>query len=405
VTVVQVQTQAARAALTSVIARSDASLARLRRWLAEQELDAVVLATPAGVAWVSGGRNLPIDRTAGIDLVWAVVTASSAALITTDIEAPRVRDELAPESNGFEVLSVPWWYGDAFAARAREFAGDGARVVADAELDATAEIPVASDDLVELRLALSEAEQDDLRMLGHDAADALQQALLSWQPGETDHAVAGRVDGRLAATGADAPVLIVGGDERLEQYRHPLSVGAPMHRVVMAVVVARRGGLHVAATRFACVGPLTSTLTRSLQGARRVDDAALRASRPGATYGEVMTSLAAAYADVGSPQAWKEHYQGGPIGYAQREFELAPPQTDSRWWPTAIAAGHALAWNPSLTGGGKYEDTYLVSDSGLELVTGAAGWPVVPSDAGSPLTHRPAVLDVESGEPARGSDT
>ncbi len=402
---VQVETQRLRPALATVTARAEASLARLRGWLAEQRHDAVVLATPGGVAWVSGGRNLPIDRTASIDLVWAVVTASSAALVTTDIEAQRIRDELAPADNGFEVLSVPWWQADAFATRARAFAGDHARVASDCELDAATDVAVVAHDLVELRLTLSNAERDDLRALGHDAADALQQALLGWQPGDTDYEIAGRVNGRLAATGADAPVLIVGGDERLEQYRHPLSVGAPMHRVVMAVVVARRGGLHVAATRFASAGPLTATMTRSLHDARRVEDAVLRASVPGATYGHVMTSLATAYGQVGSPQAWQEHYQGGPIGYAQREFELAPTQTDSRWWRTPIAPGHALAWNPSLAGGGKCEDTYLVSETGLQLVTGAAGWPVVPGNAGSPLTQRPAVLDIESGEPARGSDT
>ena len=56
------------------------------------------------------------------------------------------------------------------------------------------------------------------------------------------------------------------------------------------------------------------------------------------------------------------HYQGGPIGFAQREFEIAPGQTGSRWYREPVAAGHAVAWNPSLPGGAKAEDTYLVTE-------------------------------------------
>ncbi|MFI5082625.1 MAG: hypothetical protein ACHQCE_16245, partial [Streptosporangiales bacterium] len=91
-------------------------------------------------------------------------------------------------------------------------------------------------------------------------------------------------------------------------------------------------------------------------------------------------------------------YQGGPIGFAQREFEIAPCQHDSRWYPTRIEAGHAVAWNPSLPGGAKAEDTYLVQSSGMERVTtgrpGAGGpaWPVEDGDDVAP--PRPAVLEV-----------
>ncbi len=87
----------------------------------------------------------------------------------------------------------------------------------------------------------------------------------------------------------------------------------------------------------------------------------LSASSPGATYGAALAALDAGYAQAGAPGEWAGHYQGGPIGFAQREFELAPGQTGSRWYREPIAAGHAIAWNPSLPGGAKAEDTYLVT--------------------------------------------
>jgi len=86
------------------------------------------------------------------------------------------------------------------------------------------------------------------------------------------------------------------------------------------------------------------------------------------------------------------HYQGGPIGFAQREFEIAPGQSESRWYREPVAAGHAIAWNPSLPGGAKLEDTYLVAaDGGLSLITTSPGWPSEISDGG---TSHPAVLEV-----------
>ena len=50
----------------------------------------------------------------------------------------------------------------------------------------------------------------------------------------------------------------------------------------------------------------------------------LAASTAGTTYGDVLQVCDRAYAAAGHPQAWREHYQGGPIGYRQREFEIAP---------------------------------------------------------------------------------
>ena len=114
----------------------------------------------------------------------------------------------------------------------------------------------------------------------------------------------------------------------------------------------------------------------------------LESARPGRTFGELYRSLDEAYRETGHPNAWEGHYQGGPIGYGQREFELAPCQTSSPWWSVPITTGTALALNPSLPGGAKDEDTFLVTDDGLELITTTHDWPA--ADDLSP--RRPAIL-------------
>src|SRR6202035_4434898 len=150
----------------------------------------------------------------------------------------------------------------------------------------------ASADLIALRLELSAAEAEDLAELGTDAAHALQAGLAQWQPGERDLDIQARCAAYLEAAGADAPVLIVGGDDRLERYRHPMAAGAPVRRIVMAVVVARRGGLHVAATRSAAPATPSQAQASLRRRVLAIEDAVLAACLPGATYGTALAALA-----------------------------------------------------------------------------------------------------------------
>jgi antitoxin VapB len=350
-----------------------------------------VLTTPGAVAWATGGVTPPVDRTAGTELVWAVVTRSGAGLITTEVEADRIREEYGPQQHGFgELAVVPWYEPEAFVAAAQAMADAAA---ADLAADGHAAFGTdAAEDLTALRLSLSGPEQADLRDLGADAAAALEWALAAWTPGERDLDLQAQCAAALEARGADAPVLIVGGDERVQRYRHPMAAGAPVHRLAMAVVVARRAGLHAAATRFASAGPVPHSYAALRASVLSIERAVLAACRPGRSYADALTALDRGYAAAGYPGGWAGHYQGGPVGYAQREFEIAPGQLGSRWPAEPIRAGHAVAWNPSLPGGAKVEDTYLITDGGLERVTASADWPTEPGD--DMLPGRPAVLEV-----------
>jgi antitoxin VapB len=116
------------------------------------------------------------------------------------------------------------------------------------------------------------------------------------------------------------------------------------------------------------------------------------ACRPGATVGEVMTILADSYDRRGAGGQWRDHYQGGPIGYAQREFEIAPVQTSSPWWDVALPNGCAVAFNPSIRGGAKDEDTFLITDEGPSWITRSTDWPTTED----PNFPRPAVLTIEN---------
>jgi len=365
------------------------SIDRARAVLDRTGLPGLVLTSPGAVAWATGGLNTPIDRSAGTDTVWVAIGPSTVSLVTTNVEHPRLMAEWGSDDT-CPITVAPWWDGDAMIeAAASAMGADPASIGSDGHPGFGHDISLL---LTTERLALSAAQQAALETLARESTGVVESALRAWTPGETDDAVASRIAGGVEAFGGQCPVLLVGGDDRVMRFRHPVAIGAPITTLAMAVLVASRGGQHVALTRFASAGTLDHDLAARLGVARGIQQDVVTACRPGATVGEVMTILADSYDRRGAGAEWRDHYQGGPIGYAQREFEIAPVQTSSPWWDVALPNGCAVAFNPSVRGGAKDEDTFLITDDGPRWITRSADWPTTDD----PNFPRPAVLTIEN---------
>jgi Xaa-Pro dipeptidase len=380
---------------SSVASEVASKLALVRGLLTAIGAPAAVLTTSGAVAWLTGGLTNRIEAGSPASAMWVVVTPGEVSAVTTNVERERIEAEHGLAERGLRLHTVEWYAGgEAFVEAACVCAGAPAALLAS---DGHAAFGVDADDaLAELRLALMPAERERLAALCADAAGALEGALRAWEPGESDFELQARAAERLERRGAFGACLIVGGDERVERFRHPLAIGAPVRRLAMTVVVAERGGLHAAATRFACVGGLPQRMRDGWRAALVIESRMLAAGRIGATYGDVLTVCDEAYAEAGHPGAWREHYQGGPIAYRQREFEITPGRRDSRWYSQRIDPGHAVAWNPSVAGGGKCEDTYLIEEEGVRCLTDTGEWPQVVVDG----RERAAILDLSTGAAA-----
>ena len=86
-----------------------------------------------------------------------------------------------------------------------------------------------------------------------------------------------------------------------------------------------------------------------------------------------------AYEAAGLSGEWRLHHQGGLTGYKGREVFAVPGAE------TVLPSTCAVAFNPSVTGGGKSEDTVLVTDAGVEVLTRT---PMLPELANG----RPAIV-------------
>ena len=196
-------------------------------------------------------------------------------------------------------------------------------------------------------------------------------ALRAAGSGESEFTLAGRAARELLDREIEPVVLLAAGEERLPRHRHPLPTAAPLGARAMLVVCGRRHGLICSVTRMRAWTPLRAAERETYDGLLAVEAVALDATRPGARIGDVVAAVAAAYPANGfAADEWHQHHQGGPTGYAPRDY-LASPAADA-----LVADPQAFAWNPS-GGGFKVEDTVLATAAGIEVLSPDPDWPSV----------------------------
>jgi Xaa-Pro aminopeptidase len=359
---------------TSTASSAEAERKRILALEAAREAgyEALAASAPENVRWLLCGRGRPVSASAAESPYTVVVGEGRSCVLVPDIERPRVAAEERFGELGLDVETFPWHEGNA-RVLARVLAG--ARAARDADVE---------HQVGPLRRELCESERARYGAAGADAGEAVVAVLGTLEPALSELEVAGRLASELAARGFSTPVVLVGGEDRMGVYRHPLPTTSPLGRRVLLAVTAERDGLHVSLTRIASFGPPDGELVRLVQASAQVDAVMLHASRPGATLGEVFAAAGDEYARLGFPDEWRLHHQGGLTGYRGREVFAVPGDE------TPLPSSCAVAWNPSIGGGGKSEDTALVSPDGVEIVSRTPGLPVDESDG----IARPAIVEL-----------
>jgi Xaa-Pro aminopeptidase len=312
--------------------------------------DAALLSSRVNVAWLTAGGTAHVLQSSERAVVALLVTRDDIVAIAQNIEAARLVDE---ELDGLDIefASVPWWEPGAIEAEALRRLGTDRRLARDIDLEP---------DLVAVRSVLSDFDREGMTTLGGVARDATEATLAAARPGMSENELVADLLGRLP--GARVPVVLAAADGRLTRYRHPLAGDTPILRRVMLVLVAERWGLHVALTRIREFEPPDADLARRIEAVTAVQAAMHAATRTGATLGDVVDAAKAVYADAGFPDEWRDHHQGGTIGYQSRERVAIPGD------PTVIDPDMACAWNPSIAGA-KAEDTLILDGGTTRLVT------------------------------------
>lgn len=352
---------------------------RIEAFLTAQGLDALLLSRHENIAWATAGivdLRVGVSRETGVGQL-LFTRGGNAYYLTTNNEAPRLAHE---EFAGldYEPVIQPWYAVDIPAA-VRKIAAGG-KVAAD-------EPPLPLISIKPLRLQLTAGELERYRWLGNTVAEAVTDTLLALRPGMAEATMQAMVAGRLFEQRILPTVFLTAADSRIRAYRHAVPRDGVLQQFGMVSLCARRWGLVVAITRDVYFGAMPAELEEKFEAAAYVNAALLHATREGSSAAELFDVARDAYAERGFTGEEQMHHQGGATGYWEREWTARPGGCEQ------VGSCQAMAWNPTVQGA-KIEDTVVLHEGALEVLTGTPRLPVVESSCHGHTYRSAGVLRV-----------
>lgn len=356
---------------------------RVREFLEKKGLGGMLLCRQDNFCWFTAGKANPVVMGADTGFTPILVTRTKKYIITNNIEAPRIMEEEV-QNQGFELVALQWYQFD------HEFP-DRVKSLTEGKIGSDAPFPefeLVGREFSELRYVLTPEEIQRYRWLGRESTRAMEESCREIKVGQSEFQIAACPAKKLFDRGIIPSVLLVGTDERVFNYRHPVPTEKKLRNYVMIVVVAVKGGLNVALTRLVHFGSPPREIIEKHQAVIKVEGTLMANTVPGKSYSEIFDRGAKAYAQAGYTDEWKKHFQGGPIGYGPREFD-ASLETHQK-----ALVNQAVAWNPTITGV-KSEDTFIIGEKGREIITTTDNWPVVEVEVEGQVIQRPDILTRE----------
>ena len=329
---------------------------KLREIAEKNGLEGIVLRRNPNLAWAIGGR-VHVPLTLDLACFDLVITRTKVIAITNAIEAPRLIAEEFPSE--IEVQVIDWWQGrDGKLPTGPKI---GCDQPGSDRIDLTKEIEL-------LRQSLIAEDVVRMRSVSVDSAIALGNALKECSSGDREVDVTARIANALWHRNLELVFIGVAGADRARKFRHPLPTESVVGNRIVASICARRKGLIASVTRIVTFNnEETSTYKNLLQ----VEAALLDATRVGAKFSEPLEAAIAAYPKFGfENDEWTKHHQGGPTGYAPRDWPASRESAQS------ILNNQPIAWNPTADGW-KCEDTILTTSTGIEIMSADPNWPTL----------------------------
>ncbi|GHU07744.1 peptidase M24 [Betaproteobacteria bacterium] len=354
---------------------------RLHGLMERKDLQAIYLKRQDDFAWLScGGRNYVGAGDMG-NCGLLVTRDKGLFAVTSTVESDRMMQEEHLEQLGFSMWAG-FWHDGAFEAKTLDSLVSGGKI----GCDFGNENNIAGD-IKDLRLDLTEAEIEKYREVGNLASSAMEQVAFKIKPGDSEFHIASMIIGEMEARSLELVSCMVAADERISNYRHPL----PTHKQVKGRVQIggnfKLHGLIICMTRYVNFEPVSEQLRQQYRLNQLIDCTYMAQSIPGETYQTPLLAGKKVYETHGYGDEFNKHHQGGPIGYAGRDFRVD-------YTVKGIIKDHqAFCWNPSITGT-KSEDTVIVTKDEIEMITAPVIFPKVNIEACGKKFIRPDILEL-----------
>lgn len=322
-------------------------LARVRRAMDEQGVDALLLSVGHDLPYLTGYLAMPLER-----LTMLVVPRDDdATLLIPRLEAPRVE----PQPGVFELL--PWDETDDPTAIVAKLA-DGARTVAVGDqmwarflVELLPQLPGAEyrravDVVGPLRMAKDQAEIEALAAAG-SAVDRIAAELQAGRiplVGRTEAEVSADLSARIVAEGHQKVnfAIVAAGENAASPHHHAGSRVIREGEIVLCDFGGTMDGYCSDITRCVFTGEVASDVAEAYDVLQEAQQAAFRAATVGTPCEEVDRTARRIIADAGYGEYFV-HRTGHGIGMEEHED---PYIVEGNSLP--LAAGHAFSIEPGI---------------------------------------------------------
>ena len=342
----------------------DLKLKRIEDFLDSSKYDAIVIGTQSNFSWLSCGGTSKIVLTSDIAAVYCVLTKDKRYVIGYSMDVPRnIEEEL--EGMGFEPVILRW-YENSLEGKVAELV-KGKKVLSDIPLDCAAANFKA---FYDLHYPLTEWEITRYRAINQEAEKILRHVVDQTRPGMLETQVEAMITSEFFNAGYFPVVNLLGSDERIYKYRHLIAKEKKIDKYLLLILVMRKYGLNSVFTRSVYFGDsLPEEIAQKFNAASTIAANCIAHSVPGTRFSDILEMQKSLYSELGYPDEWKNHFQGGVNGYVINDSTLCF-DTDA-----VMVADQTYNWFVTITGVNT-EDTYLSREKGGEILTTSGAWPL-----------------------------
>ena len=311
-------------------------LSKLQNLICYKNLSGIILSKQTNFLWITGGKRNDVIKNEDVSLVYMFITENNKYLISWESDAARVLNE---ELNllGFELVKYNWYNQSVFDVVKKIF--PKGRIGADFSSNGIENI---EGDIAKLRIELTDFEILKIKTLCDEYTRILTDFCSNLKPGLSEKEVMASFIYKCLKNNIRLPVIMVGSDDRLFKYRHPVATDKKIEKYLMMATVAERDGLNASITRSVYFGKTPKDLLNRQNAVNYVETFFYYHSKPGVILKELFEIGKKVYQEIGFKDDWKNHIQGGIIAYKPREI-LATESEDLK-----LKSNYLMGWNPTV---------------------------------------------------------
>lgn len=326
--------------------------------------EAMIIGRRDNFAWYTCGGDNRVLATTELGFTVLVITKEKVYGIAHTMDGPRVFDE---ELEKLEIEPVFLkWYESGLAEKAVQFI-KGKKALSDIPVDGAEYSP---EKIYCLHCPLTEKELEKCRWVGEKIEEIISNVANETKPGMTEYDIQAMLLYEFGRYDLITDNLLVGSDERILKYRHPVPTDKKVARFVLLHPAVNKWGLHANITRMVYFGDkVPYDILEKYDVANILEAAAISMCIPGEKFSRIFDVRKELLKQYGFENDWEYHFTGGTTGYLLCDACVcSKPEA-------TVSLNQTYDWFITLPGI-KVEELSANTSKGREILSVTGKWPV-----------------------------